>query len=93
MPRTLLLLFCAGIIANGLIFFILLSSTRGKTTFSLLEWIVSFAAVLFFLYQFEIKKKIDTLKSLSMLAEQSMLKDYELSLINLLEESEEDSGK
>lgn len=28
-----------------------------------------------------------------MLAEQSMLKDYELSLINLLEESEEDSGK
>lgn len=86
-------MFCASIIANGLIFFVLLSSTREKTTFSLLEWVVSFAAVLFFFYQFEIKKKIDTLKSSSMLAEQSMLKDYELALINLLEESEEDSGK
>lgn len=88
-----MLLVCSTQVASSLVYLLLIRPRREGAGFNFIEWAVSLAVVAFYLNSYEERKRSSFVSSSRVINEERSLKDYELNLGILLENSEEDKDQ
>lgn len=80
-------------VASSLLYLLLIRPRREGASFNFIEWFVALVVVAFYLHSYEERKRFSFVSTDRVISEERGLKDYELNLGILLENSEEDKDQ